>query len=115
MTRETFTIAAVAFLCIAAASSPPVTEVCVPVEGLHRYKPLSVPTLQTCASAAAPAVPDVPTAITATRQTNAQVKAKSLKREALKPGGARAEVCVRLLNAESSSSQPEALDHWRRW
>ena len=28
-------------------------------------------------------------------------------------GGARAEVCVRLLNAESSSSQPEALDHWR--
>jgi len=39
--------------------------------------------------------------------------AKSLKREALKPGGARAEVCVRLLNAESSSSQPEALDHWR--
>src|SRR2546430_812194 len=29
--------------------------------------------------------------------------AKSLKREALKPGGARAEVCVRLLNAESSS------------
>jgi len=39
--------------------------------------------------------------------------AKSLKREALKPGGARAEVCVRLLNVESSSSQPEALDHWR--
>jgi hypothetical protein len=39
--------------------------------------------------------------------------AKSLKREALKPSGARAEVCVRLLNAESSSSQPEALDHWR--
>jgi len=35
--------------------------------------------------------------------------AKSLKREALKPGGARAEVCVRLLNAESSSSQPEAV------
>src|SRR5437879_5058436 len=30
--------------------------------------------------------------------------AKSLKREALKPGGARAEVCVRLLNAESSST-----------
>ena len=28
-------------------------------------------------------------------------------------GGARAEVCVRLLNVESSSSQPEALDHWR--
>jgi len=28
-------------------------------------------------------------------------------------GGARAEVCVRLLNAASSSSQPEALDHWR--
>ena len=28
-------------------------------------------------------------------------------------GGARAEVCVRLLNAESSSSQPEASDHWR--
>ena len=27
--------------------------------------------------------------------------AKSLKREALKPGGARAEVCVRLLNAEA--------------
>ena len=39
--------------------------------------------------------------------------AESLKREALKPGGARAEVCVRLLNAESSSSQSEALDHWR--
>src|SRR5437588_6021111 len=38
---------------------------------------------------------------------------KSLNREALKPGGARAEVCVRLLNAESSSSQPEALDRWR--
>ena len=33
--------------------------------------------------------------------------AKSLKREALKPSGARAEVCVRLLNAESSSSQPK--------
>jgi hypothetical protein len=31
----------------------------------------------------------------------------------LKPGGARAEGCVGLLNAESSSSQPEALDHWR--
>jgi len=28
-------------------------------------------------------------------------------------GVARAEVCVRLLKAESSSSQPEALDHWR--
>ena len=28
-------------------------------------------------------------------------------------GGARAEICVRLLNAESSSSQPEASDHWR--
>jgi hypothetical protein len=39
--------------------------------------------------------------------------AKSLKREALKPGDARAEVCVRLLKAESSSSQPEALDLWR--
>ena len=40
--------------------------------------------------------------------------AKSLQREALKPGGARAEVCVRLLNAESSSSQPAGLDQRRR-
>jgi hypothetical protein len=37
-----------------------------------------MPTLQTCASAAARAVPDVPGAITATRQTNAQVKAREL-------------------------------------
>jgi hypothetical protein len=46
---------------------------------VHRYKPpLSVPPLQTGGSAAAPAVPDVPTAITATMQTNAQVKAREL-------------------------------------
>jgi hypothetical protein len=38
-----------------------------------------MPTLQTRPpSAAAPAVPDVPTAITATRQTNAQAKAREL-------------------------------------
>jgi hypothetical protein len=45
---------------------------------VHRYEPFSVPTLQTCASAAATALPDVPTAITATMQTNAQVKAREL-------------------------------------
>src|SRR4029077_6153704 len=45
---------------------------------VHTYKPLSMCTLQTCPSAAAPAVPGVPTAITATRQTNAQVKARAL-------------------------------------
>src|SRR5207248_1711927 len=37
-----------------------------------------MPTLQTCASAAARAGADVPGAITATRQTNAQVKAREL-------------------------------------
>jgi len=37
-----------------------------------------MPTLQTCGSGAGPALPDVPTAITATRQTNAQVKAREL-------------------------------------
>jgi hypothetical protein len=37
-----------------------------------------MPTLQTCVSAAARTVPDVPGAITATRQTNAQVKAREL-------------------------------------
>ena len=37
-----------------------------------------MPTLQTCPSAAALAVPDVPAAITATRQINAQVKAREL-------------------------------------
>jgi anti-sigma factor ChrR (cupin superfamily) len=36
-----------------------------------------------------------------------------LAADAALAGGARAEVCVRLLNADSSSSQPEALDHWR--
>src|SRR5205823_2004388 len=43
-----------------------------------RYKPLSMPTLQTCPSAVAPAVADVPTAITATRHTNAQANAREL-------------------------------------
>ena len=45
---------------------------------VHRYKPFSVCTLQTCPSAAARAVADVPSAIAATRQTNAQVKAREL-------------------------------------
>src|SRR6266545_3456472 len=45
---------------------------------VHRYKPFTMPTLQTCGSGAGPALPDVPTAITATRQTNAQVKAREL-------------------------------------
>ena len=53
------------------------TEVCVPVEG-PQIQPLSMCTLQTCPSAAAPAVADVPAAITATKQTNAQVKAREL-------------------------------------
>jgi hypothetical protein len=43
---------------------------------VHRYKPLSMCTLQTCPSAAAPAVADVPSAIAATRLTNAQAKSK---------------------------------------
>ena len=54
---------------------------------VHRYEPLSLCTLQTCASSAAapvsscrcaPAVADVPSAIAATRQTNAQAKRKEL-------------------------------------
>ena len=43
---------------------------------VHRYKPLSMCTLQTCPSAAAPAVADVPSAIAATRLTNAHAKSK---------------------------------------
>src|SRR6266496_4720276 len=45
---------------------------------VHRYKPFSVPTLQTCASAAARAVADVPGAIVAAKHTNAQAKAREL-------------------------------------
>src|SRR4030095_13793804 len=45
---------------------------------VHTYMPLIICTLQTCPSAAAPAMRDVPAAITATRQTNAQVKAREL-------------------------------------
>src|SRR5437763_15430148 len=47
---------------------------------VHRYKPLSMPTLQTRASAAARAVVDVPgaSAIAAARHTNAQAKASEL-------------------------------------
>src|SRR6266487_2006288 len=43
---------------------------------VHRYKPFTMPTLQTCGSGAGPALPDVPTAITATRQTYAQVNVR---------------------------------------
>src|SRR4029453_2937740 len=45
---------------------------------LDRYKPFSMPTLQTRPSATACAVAGVLGAITATRQTNAQAKAKEL-------------------------------------
>src|SRR5436305_12663711 len=45
---------------------------------VHRYKPLSMCTLQTCPSAAARAVAGVPGAITATRHTNAQANAREL-------------------------------------
>src|SRR5258705_2212745 len=45
---------------------------------VHIYKPFSVPTLQTGASGAAPALADAPSAIAATRQPNAQVKAREL-------------------------------------
>src|SRR6266436_302077 len=45
---------------------------------VHIYEPLGMPMLQTCASGADRAVPGVPTAITATRLTNAQVKAREL-------------------------------------
>ena len=44
---------------------------------VHRYKPLSIPTLQ-CLSTSARAVADVPGAIVAAKQTNAQVKAREL-------------------------------------
>jgi hypothetical protein len=45
---------------------------------VHRYKPLSMPTLQPCASASGPAVADVPTVIAAAKHTDAQPKAKEL-------------------------------------
>src|SRR5689334_4976644 len=45
---------------------------------VHKYKPLSMCTLQTRPSPSARAVVDVPGAITATRQTNAQAKASEL-------------------------------------
>ena len=44
---------------------------------VHRYKPLSMPTLQ-CLSAAARAVADVPSAIAAAKHTNAQANAREL-------------------------------------
>src|SRR6266480_6326704 len=44
---------------------------------VHRYKPLSIPTLQ-CLSTSARAVADVPGAIVAAKQTNAQAKAREL-------------------------------------
>jgi hypothetical protein len=45
---------------------------------VHRYKPFSMPTLQTWPWAAARAVADVPGAIVAAKHTSAQVKAKEL-------------------------------------
>jgi hypothetical protein len=45
---------------------------------VDKYKPFSMPTLQTCPSAAARAVPDVPSAIVAAKHTNAQAKAREL-------------------------------------
>jgi hypothetical protein len=45
---------------------------------VHRYKPLTIPTLQPRASAAARAVADVPGAIAAAKHTNAQAKAREL-------------------------------------
>src|SRR5438067_10122856 len=46
---------------------------------VHRYKPFSMPTLQTRPpSAAARAVADVPGAIVTAKQTNAQAKAREL-------------------------------------
>src|SRR6266480_379765 len=42
---------------------------------VHRYKPLSIPTLQ-CLSTSARAVADVPGAIVAAKHTNAQAKAR---------------------------------------
>jgi hypothetical protein len=46
---------------------------------VHRYKPLSIPALQTCAGAG-PAVADVPrpSAIATAKHTNAQAKAREL-------------------------------------
>jgi hypothetical protein len=45
---------------------------------VHRYKPFSLPTLQTCAPVAARAVADVPSDIAAARHADAQAKAKEL-------------------------------------
>src|SRR5438094_5927518 len=45
---------------------------------VHRYKPFSMPTLQTRPSAAARAVPDVPSAIVAIRLANAHATRKPL-------------------------------------
>jgi hypothetical protein len=45
---------------------------------VHKYKPLSMPTLQARASVAARAVADVPGAIVAAKHTNAQAKAREL-------------------------------------
>src|SRR5439155_22454404 len=54
------------------------TEVLVPSK-VHTYRPCSVCTLQGCGNrAVARAVLDVPSAIAATRQPNAQVKAREL-------------------------------------
>ena len=44
---------------------------------VHRYKPLSIPTLQ-CLSTSPRAVADVPGAIVAPKQTNAQARAREL-------------------------------------